>query len=260
VAFTFYNWYASFHGFAGRKNKVMGNKKGEITQQTFVCYRQGVRDEKNTPTPSTRKRVPKACIRCGCPAKCRVHIEAISGRWYMKLLHNAHSHTLLDEKFTRMLPAHRKMSNYDIWRMSNMRQAGMKTSHILGLFANEAGGYEKVGFRRRDMYNEQERQCLTSSTDAKAACEYLESMRISDESMFWKHKVDNNGRLTHLFWCDGVAQRDYTIFGDVVAFDATYKRNKYMCQLVVFSGINHHNQSIVFCGVIVCDETEETYV
>ncbi|KAK2433504.1 protein FAR1-RELATED SEQUENCE [Trifolium repens] len=258
VAYTFYNWYASFHGFAARKSKVMRNKKREITQQTFVCYRQGVRDGKNTPT--IRKRVAKPCIRCGCDAKCRVHIEANSGRWYLKLLYNVHNHPLLDDKFTAMLPAHRKMSNYDIWRMTNMREAGMKTSHIYGLFANEAGGYEKVGFRRRDMYNEQERQRLTSSTDAKAACEYLESMRLSDESMFWKHKVDNNGRLTHLFWCDGVAQRDYSIFGDVVAFDATYKRNKYMCPLVVFSGVNHHNQSIVFCGAIVCDETEDTYV
>jgi hypothetical protein len=52
-----------------------------------------------------------------------------------------------------------------------MRQAGMKTSHI---FAIEAGGYEKVGFRRRDMYHEQEKLRLTSSIDAKAACEYLE--------------------------------------------------------------------------------------
>jgi hypothetical protein len=31
------------------------------------------------------------------------------------------------------------------------------------------------------------------------------------------------------------------VFGDVVAFDAAYKRNKYMCPLVVFSGVNHHN-------------------
>jgi hypothetical protein len=64
-------------------------------------------------------------------------------------------------------------------------------------------------------------------------------MRTNDETMFWRHKVDHNGRLSHLFWCDGAAQRDYTIFGDVVAFDATYKRNKYMCPLVVFSGVNH---------------------
>jgi hypothetical protein len=33
-----------------------------------------------------------------------------------------------------------------------------------------------------------------------------------------------------------------------------------MWLLVVFFGVNHHNQSIVFCGAIVYDETEETYV
>jgi hypothetical protein len=260
VAYTFYNWYANVHGFAARKSKVMRNKKGDITQQTFVCYRQGVRATKTVGTSSKPKRVPKTCIRCGCEAKCRVHVEGNSGRWYIKLLHDAHNHKLLDEKFVGMLPAHRKMTDHDVWRMSNMRQVGMKTTHIFGLFASEAGGFEKVGFRRRDMYNEQERHRLTTSTDAKAACQYLEGMRRSDETIYWKHKVDSCGRLTHLFWCDGVAQRDYMVFGDVLAFDATYKRNKYMCPLVVFSGVNHHNQSIVFCSAIVSDETEETYV
>jgi hypothetical protein len=57
-----------------------------------------------------------------------------------------------------------------------------------------------------------------------------------------------------------MAQRDYMIFRDVVAFDATNMRNKYMCPLVVFFSVNHHNQKIVFRGAIVCDETEEIYV
>lgn len=259
VAFLFYNWYASFHGFAGRKSKVVRNNKGDLIQQTFVCYRQGISKEKSGPSTS-RKRVPRARVRCGCEAKCRVHIDVNSGRWYMKFFDDEHNHSMLDDQFKGMLPAHRKMTNYDIWRMSNMRQVGIKTNHIFGLFANEAGGFQKVGFRKQDMYNEQERQRLTSSKDAKAACEYLESLCVSDETMFWRHKVDDKGRLSHLFWCDGAAQRDYEIFGDVVAFDATYKRNKYLCPLVVFSGVNHHNHSIVFCAGIVCDETEHTYV
>jgi len=33
-----------------------------------------------------------------------------------------------------------------------------------------------------------------------------------------------------------------------------------MCQLVVFSWVSHHNQSIAFCGVVMCDETKEAYV
>lgn len=46
----------------------------------------------------------------------------------------------------------------------------MKTTHIFGLFASEAGGFERVGFPKRDMYNEQERQHLTSLIDVKVAC------------------------------------------------------------------------------------------
>lgn len=33
-----------------------------------------------------------------------------------------------------------------------------------------------------------------------------------------------------------------------------------MCSLVVFSKVNHHNQSIVFASALVENETEETYV
>lgn len=46
----------------------------------------------------------------------------------------------------------------------------------------------------------------------------------------------------------------------MLAFDATYKKNKYMCPFVVFSGVNHHNQTIVFATALVSNETEETYV
>ena len=52
----------------------------------------------------------------------------------------------------------------------------------------------------------------------------------------------------------------YEVFGDVLIFDATYKKNKYLCPFVVFSGVNHHNQTIVFGAAIVTDEMEETYV
>ncbi|XP_020963878.1 protein FAR1-RELATED SEQUENCE 5-like [Arachis ipaensis] len=52
----------------------------------------------------------------------------------------------------------------------------------------------------------------------------------------------------------------HNVFGDVVAFDATYKKNVYLLPLVVFSGVNHHNQMVVFAAALVADEKEETYV
>ncbi|XP_020205881.1 protein FAR1-RELATED SEQUENCE 5, partial [Cajanus cajan] len=53
---------------------------------------------------------------------------------------------------------------------------------------------------------------------------------------------------------------EYEVFGDVLAFDATYGKNKYLCPVVVFSGVNHHNHTIVFGSAIVSNETEETYI
>ena len=36
-------------------------------------------------------------------------------------------------------------------------------------------------------------------------------------------------------------------------------KKKYLCPVVVFSGVNHHNQSILFAAAIVVKETNETY-
>lgn len=260
VAFMFYNWYAGTRGFAARKSRYMRNKKGEITQKTFLCYREGHRGGKQSDTGSGQKREPKYLSRCGCDAKCRVHIDGSSGRWYIKYLNDDHNHTMVDEKYVGMLPAHRKVSEYDLLQMNEMRKVGIRTPHIYSYIASQAGGYENVGFKLRDMYNEGERQKNSHFSDAKAALCYLERLGSKDEMMFWKHTVDADGRLEHLFWCDGVSRRDYLVFGDVLAFDATYRKNKYMCPLVVFSGVNHHNQSIVFASAIVGNETEKTYV
>ncbi|KAF1862136.1 hypothetical protein Lal_00026655 [Lupinus albus] len=78
--------------------------------------------------------------------------------------------------------------------------------------------------------------------------------------MYWRHSVYEEGKLQQLFWADGCNIFDYSIFGDVLAFDATYGRNKYKFPVVIFSSVNHHKQTTVFAAGIVSNETEETYV
>ncbi|KAJ1377177.1 MULE transposase domain [Sesbania bispinosa] len=121
-------------------------------------------------------------------------------------------------------------------------------------------GYQKIGFLKKDIYNEIGKQRQQQASDASGALEYLRQLRLKDNLMFYKHITDEDGRLRHLFWCDGESQMNYQVFGDVLAFDATYRKNKYMCPVVIFSGVNNHNQTTVFASAIVSDETEQTYV
>jgi hypothetical protein len=259
VAFMFYNWYGCLHGFAGRKSKMVRNSNGEIIQQTFLCHREGIRDEKYSKSV-TRKRVHKPDSRCGCLARIQVHVEFTIGRWYIKFFDDVHNHSFVNNKYEGMLPAHRKMSEYDKYQMKTMRKAGIPTSRVYGFFASQAGGYENLGYSKRDMYNEQFKQRGTKHSDAEGALEFLKGMCSRDDMMYWRHTVNEEGMLQHLFWCDGIGRTDYSLFGDVLAFDATYRKIKYNTPLVILSGVNHHNQSVVFASAIVGDETEETYV
>ncbi|KAK9049684.1 hypothetical protein SSX86_031347 [Deinandra increscens subsp. villosa] len=49
-------------------------------------------------------------------------------------------------------------------------------------------------------------------------------------------------------------------FGDVLAFDATYKTNKYKMIFVPFTGVDHHKKCITFGDGLLCNETIESYV
>ncbi|XP_057719493.1 protein FAR1-RELATED SEQUENCE 5-like [Arachis stenosperma] len=152
------------------------------------------------------------------------------------------------------------MTETDIMQMMNMLKSGISTSQIFDLLASQAGGYEFVGYSPRDMYTEISRQRRQVPGDAARVLKKLEDMRLKDPQLYFKACRDSKGLLRNLFWSDGISQLDYQLFGDVIAFDTMYKKNKYSCPLVIFSGVNDHNQTIIFVAALIVDETTDTYI
>ncbi|XP_020972750.1 protein FAR1-RELATED SEQUENCE 5-like [Arachis ipaensis] len=157
----------------------------------------------------------------------KIRFVAYTGRWHVALFVESYNHDCLDPRLVGFLPTHKKMAKADASQMNNMKDAGISTPHIYAMLANQAGGYEN---------------------------------KSEDTNLYYEHIVDAKRVLRALFWCDGRSQLDYEVFGDVLAFDATYKKNKYLCPVVVFSGVNHHNQIVVFGSALVTDESKEVYV
>ncbi|KAJ1382321.1 MULE transposase domain [Sesbania bispinosa] len=85
-----------------------------------------------------------------------------------------------------------------------------------------------------------------------------------DESDFLSAKeggvllVDEGGEEN--FFVDEGSQMNYEVYGVVLTFDATYKKDKYLLPLVVFFGVNNHYKSTIFAATVVGNETEKTYV
>ncbi|RYR58127.1 protein FAR1-RELATED SEQUENCE 5-like [Arachis hypogaea] len=258
IAFEFYQKYAKHHGFGARRSR--SEKRGEVRiRQEFVCHRQGYRSPKFYSMPNRQKR-PRAETRCGCPARMLLRMDDESRHWHVAYFSDAHNHHVLELRFSSMLPGHRRMSEADIEQMNDMRKGGIGVSRIHGFMASLAGGYHNVPYTTRDMHHVNAKQRREGVLDAESCLRYLRQCKTNDPALYYKEVVDGEGVLQYLFWCDGTSQINYQVFGDVVAFDATYKKNVYLSPLVVFSGVNHHNQTVIFAAALVADEKEETYV
>ncbi|KAL3016462.1 hypothetical protein AAZX31_06G214500 [Glycine max] len=196
LAYQFYCWYAKMSGFSVRKSHIVRNSFMETVQQTFVC---------------------------SCAAIFRVRVHFLTDRWYVTCWNFGHNHVLLDLKLSCLLAGHRKMSASDIMQVENYRKVGIRPPHMYAAFANQCGGYEKVGFIRKDIYNEEGCMRRQHSSDAR------------EPMMYVSCTADEESRLQRLFWSDTESQLLYQVFGDVLAFDATYKKNKYLCPVVTIT-------------------------
>ncbi|RYR25056.1 hypothetical protein Ahy_B02g058695 [Arachis hypogaea] len=74
-----------------------------------------------------------------------------------------------------------------------------------------------------------------------------------------QYNVTMDDMLANLFWANGGNMLDYQYFGDVLAFDSIYKKNKCKRPLVIFSGGNNHKKTCIFGFGLVLDESIASY-
>ncbi|RYQ88856.1 hypothetical protein Ahy_B09g095806 isoform F [Arachis hypogaea] len=109
------------------------------------------------------------------------------------------------------------------------------------------------------MHNEVRKQRALQNGDVNAALHFFDYAARNDEKLFWRYEVAAGSRMCDIIWSDGRSQEDYEAFGDVLAFDATFGRNKYNLSIIVLSEVNHHNQTCVFAAVMVLCESQDSY-
>ncbi|CAJ2642864.1 unnamed protein product [Trifolium pratense] len=263
-AYEFYYRYGKCKGFAIRKassriKELDGNKVTQMKQ--FVCNRHGLREKKHL-TRLDRKVEHRRLSRTNCEARFRVQYRKQKDRYVVTAFVECHNHELTPARFVHLHPVYRKISEADKAQIDGLQTRGIRTCHIMGYMIAQKGGYASVGFTKKDLYNyfdKKMRECIKDG-DVVASLNYLNVKSSTDPMLYAEYAVDNsNGRMRSLFWADGSSRSDYFCFGDVLAFDTTYRRNKYNYPLVVFSGCNHHSQTVIFGAALVADETTETY-
>ncbi|KAL6343311.1 hypothetical protein AAG906_022386 [Vitis piasezkii] len=205
------------------------DKNGDIISRKWVCSREGGSE-------------PRSLTRVGCEVAFRVGLNRKDGKWIVKEFIGDHNHNLVDAINTQFLRSHRTISNPDKAQVDGLRKVARR-------------------FHTKDIYNHVDamRRSEIKDGDAEAALAYLCGKAEMDSSFFYKFNIDEESRLANLFWADSTARMDYACFGDVLAFDTTYRTNAYKKPLVVLVGVNHHHQTVVFGCALLIDESVGTY-
>ncbi|XP_042477752.1 protein FAR1-RELATED SEQUENCE 5-like [Macadamia integrifolia] len=95
--------------------------------------------------------------------------------------------------------------------------------------------------------------------DCQSILGYFDSIRSKDPGFIYSINLSNNGSLNGIFWVDSEARSSYKLFGDVVVFDTTYKKNRYRWSFGPFTGVNNHGQSTIFRGGLIANEIKESF-
>ena len=97
-------------------------------------------------------------------------------------------------------------------------------------------------------------------SDSDRTIAYFAAKSKHDHGLCFEYTLDDENRLRNLFWADCVARYDCQCFGDVLAFDATYKTNAYHKPLVTLVETNHHFRTMVFGFALLAGETIDLYM
>ncbi|XP_052117572.1 protein FAR1-RELATED SEQUENCE 5-like [Arachis duranensis] len=207
-----------------------------------------------------RQREHRAITRVNCRARIRFIRHYRTGKWKVSVFESEHNHPLCPPKYRHLIVVNHGLDEADKTQADSLRAFGVKTCHIIGYMGFQKGGYDKVDFTSKDLHNHisKTRRGKVKDGYAFAVLAYLFSKAYSDPLFLGKFTL-KDGRLDNLVWADRESVVDYECFGNVLAFDTTYKKNVYNKPLVIFSETNHHFQTTIFGCALLSDERSETF-
>ncbi|XP_020253880.1 protein FAR1-RELATED SEQUENCE 5-like [Asparagus officinalis] len=180
------------------------------------------------------------------------------GKWSVYKFVEEHNHTITSPSRTHFLRGNREVTSAKKTLIKQFGEVNIPTNKQMAYFENASGGFHRVGcietdVRNYERYLREERR----SHDAQMMLDHFKSEQEKNPSFYYVYEVDEEKRLTHCFWVDGIARMNYQHFGDVVSFDATHNTNQYGLVFVPFVGVNHHCQSVFLgCGFIPNEEAK----
>ncbi|KAJ9560977.1 hypothetical protein OSB04_006137 [Centaurea solstitialis] len=171
-----------------------------------------------------------------------------------------HNHSLLSSDDVCFSRKRRQLGFEDqmLIHQENISNTGATRVHKMR--TSLKGGYEfysssSVDFQnfKRDMD-----KYVVKSGDAQMFIEMMNRRKKDAPNFFFDYKVSNS-KLVCVFWADEASRFNYTEFGDMMSFDATFRTNRYCMIFVPFTVVDNHKKVVVIGVALVNKETVSNF-
>ncbi|CAL5010387.1 unnamed protein product [Urochloa decumbens] len=236
---TFYYSYASRAGFEARVRQSRKSQDESLKMLKLVCSRHRYHSGRENNGEDTKRVRALDPSKDGCDALFEI-IRKGKDVWTVTKLILEHTHELNPAPASRV---HCVRSQGEVLVIAN------NFADTRNLLLNGRDSQHHREMRYNDLGPE----------DAQSLFDYLKKRQDEDPSFFYAMQHGKNGQSANIFWADAKARMAYYHFGDAVRFETAYRKNKETIPIVIFLGVNHHVQPVVFgCGLLL-DESEASF-
>ncbi|XP_058721827.1 protein FAR1-RELATED SEQUENCE 5-like [Vicia villosa] len=159
--------------------------------------------------------------------------QTIKDSYVVSCFEEAHNHELTPSRFIHLHPIYRDITEADRAQIDGLQSHGIRTCHIMGYMVAQKGGYNRVGFTKKDLYNyfDSKMRATIKYGDVAAAINYL-NVKSSTDPM--------------LYGCNHHSQT--VIFGAALVSDETTETYKWLLECFLECMENKYPEAVVTDG------------
>ncbi|KAL8475156.1 hypothetical protein ACS0TY_030802 [Phlomoides rotata] len=252
---TLYCKHAREMGFSVRKgtSKFSRDETPIMLGKLFLCACAGIRVSTKENCSKQKRNV--ALTRTNCKAMMR--IKRNNDGVYEVVKHiEKHNHLLTRIEWSHLHRSERSITDEKAKAIEEMLSSGLRATKSFRYMAYNVGGEENVGHTLKDHMNFVNKLKMNNieGGDVVRVIDMIQEQDEEEDGFFFKVKMDDDGRLSNLFWRDSMMREDYEIYGDVMVFDTTYRTNRYNLICAPFVGVNNYWKNTMFGCAFISDE------
>ncbi|XP_076949460.1 protein FAR1-RELATED SEQUENCE 5-like [Bidens hawaiensis] len=237
--------------------------KGAISHRYMVCSKASTPRCKDVDTmdtsASSSKRHHTNIKVTGCNACIKLKVPSNSVGFEIYDFREAHNHGLVSDYNMDLTRGRRQLQFSDKEFIQNLQTTGFDPVVAHHVQSSLKGGQHLVTGSKTDFKNHARnvRYCVADADAQMISYRFTHNMSYLEDFFFQFKAVD--GVLRSIFWSDGVSRCNYSMFGEVLAFDATYSTNRHDMIFVPFTGVDCHKKCVTFGAGLIHSETIDSY-